>query len=192
MILTLAPWRRLATRSLCALTPLSVEQRGAASHRAITPLPSAVFCRTNRIGDARVDSVRSAVLRCRGASRTNTAGVAWVARGLGAHKDWVVCRALSSAPVGVQDPRATAVSEPGPVHDGTGEAMKDEVLELLDEKKAMDVVVLCASEIAAMRVLCEYMVILTCTSRRHMKVLCVLTGSHTHVHREPLSCWIDN
>ena len=46
-----------------------------------------------------------------------------------------------------------------------------EVLELLDEKKAMDVVVLSASEIERMRALCDYMVILTCTSRRHMKIV---------------------
>jgi len=46
-----------------------------------------------------------------------------------------------------------------------------EVLELLDEKKAMDVVVLRASEIERMRVLCDYMVILSCTSRRHMKIV---------------------
>ena len=46
-----------------------------------------------------------------------------------------------------------------------------EVLELLDEKKAMDVVVLRASEIEKMRVLCDCMVVLSCTSRRHMKIV---------------------
>lgn len=46
-----------------------------------------------------------------------------------------------------------------------------EVLELLDEKKAMDIVVLRASEIERMRILCDYMVILSCTSRRHMKIV---------------------
>lgn len=48
--------------------------------------------------------------------------------------------------------------------------MKD-VLTLLDEKKAMDVVILQASEIERMRVLCDYMVILTCTGHRHMKIV---------------------
>jgi len=46
-----------------------------------------------------------------------------------------------------------------------------ELLELLDEKKAMDIVVLRASEIERMRILCDYMVILSCTSRRHMKIV---------------------
>jgi ribosomal silencing factor RsfS len=58
-----------------------------------------------------------------------------------------------------------------PPADPAKEADMREVLELLDEKKAMDVVVLRADEIERMRVLCDYMVILTCTSRRHMKIV---------------------
>ena len=46
-----------------------------------------------------------------------------------------------------------------------------EVLELVHEKKAMDVVVLRADDIKRMRVLCDYMVVLTCTSRRHMTIV---------------------
>ena len=46
-----------------------------------------------------------------------------------------------------------------------------EVLELVQEKKAMDVVVLRADDIERMRVLCDYMVVLTCTSRRHMTIV---------------------
>jgi ribosome silencing factor RsfS/YbeB/iojap len=51
------------------------------------------------------------------------------------------------------------------------EADLKEVLEMVDEKKAMDVVVLHASDIERMRVLCDYMVIVTCTGRRHMKIV---------------------
>jgi ribosome-associated protein len=58
-----------------------------------------------------------------------------------------------------------------PPADPAKEADMREVLELLDEKKAIDVVVLRADGIERMRVLCDYMVILTCTSRRHMKIV---------------------
>jgi ribosome silencing factor RsfS/YbeB/iojap len=61
-------------------------------------------------------------------------------------------------------------TEPEPAGAGA-EADVQEVLELLDEKKAIDVVVLRASEIERMRALCDYMVVLSCTSRRHMKIV---------------------
>lgn len=66
---------------------------------------------------------------------------------------------------------ATAPEDAGGDTASVVEADVQEVLELLDEKKAMDVVVLRASEIERMRVLCDCMVILSCTSRRHMKIV---------------------
>ncbi|KAJ1488347.1 hypothetical protein T484DRAFT_1939565 [Baffinella frigidus] len=53
-----------------------------------------------------------------------------------------------------------------------------EVLQLVEEKKAHNVVVLSADDIPRMRILCDYMIVLTCTSRRHMKVV----GTHLCEH----------
>ena len=46
-----------------------------------------------------------------------------------------------------------------------------EVLQLLEEKKGRDTVVMDAKEITVLQPICEYMVIVTCTSHRHMSVV---------------------
>ncbi len=46
-----------------------------------------------------------------------------------------------------------------------------EVLGLLNEKKAENISILNSDELTALKTLCKYMVILSCTSRRHMKIM---------------------
>ena len=79
--------------------------------------------------------------------------------------------ALSAAGVHAEGGRAAVPPAHQPPADPAREADLLDVLELLDEKKAMDVVVLRADDIERMRTLCDHMVILTCTSRRHMKIV---------------------
>jgi len=79
--------------------------------------------------------------------------------------------ALQAAGVHAEGGRAAAAPAHQPPADPAREADLRDVLELLDEKKAMDVVVLRADDIERMRTLCDHMVILTCTSRRHMKIV---------------------
>lgn len=61
---------------------------------------------------------------------------------------------------------------------GKGYAELQEVLDLVTEKKAADIVVLSASEIEKMEELCEHMVIVTCMGPRHMKVVAEYVAEH--------------
>eukprot|EP00291_Cryptomonas_curvata_P024553 CAMPEP_0172159906 /NCGR_PEP_ID=MMETSP1050-20130122/5250_1 /TAXON_ID=233186 /ORGANISM="Cryptomonas curvata, Strain CCAP979/52" /LENGTH=184 /DNA_ID=CAMNT_0012829585 /DNA_START=129 /DNA_END=679 /DNA_ORIENTATION=- len=78
-------------------------------------------------------------------------------------------RFLSVDANGVSDPYGV-VSE--------GRANLQEVLELLNEKKAENISVLDSSVLTALKTLCRHMVIISCSSRRHMKVVADHVSEH--------------
>ncbi len=53
-----------------------------------------------------------------------------------------------------------------------------EVLDLLNEKKAENISILDSDVLTAMKALCRFMVILSCSSRRHMKVVADHVSEH--------------
>ena len=72
---------------------------------------------------------------------------------------------------------ANGVSDPyGVVSEGRADLQ--EVLELLNEKKAENISILDSSVLTALKTLCRYMVIISCSSRRHMKVVADHVSEH--------------
>jgi ribosomal silencing factor RsfS len=53
-----------------------------------------------------------------------------------------------------------------------------EVLDLLNEKKAENISILDSNVLTALKTLCRFMVIISCSSRRHMKVVADHVSEH--------------
>jgi ribosome-associated protein len=99
------------------------------------------------------------------------AAASWIGRSRGSRD--LGCRKLSESSL-QSEIEATADAESLTEDDPD----VSEVLELIEEKLGQDVVVLSADKLPQMRMLCDFMIVLTCTSRRHMKVM----GDHICEH----------